>query len=128
MLTQKQILDAVSSRSATIDGRDYNRLASFFPASELEKFGYEAIDGEEYTPREWTEENVRTQLAADVAFGFDKALNKRAISSGLMFEVVKMWMWVLEDPLEEFNEYAQYGLPYFKAVALAWRPGQTFAP
>jgi hypothetical protein len=49
-------------------------------------------------------------------------LDKRGISAGLMYEVVKMWMWVLEDDLQNHNEedYAQYGLPLLKAVAVKY--------
>ncbi len=37
-----------------------------------------------------------------------------------MYEVVKMWMYILEDDLQNFEDYAQYGLPLFKAVALKY--------
>ena len=39
-----------------------------------------------------------------------------------MFEVVKMWNWILEEGLENFsdNDYAQYGLPLFKATAIKY--------
>ena len=30
-------------------------------------------------------------------------------------------MWVLEDPFQHFDEYAQYGLPLYKAVALKYK-------
>lgn len=44
-------------------------------------------------------------------------MNKRGISAGLMYEVVSMWNWILEEGLENFDKYAQYGLPLFKATA-----------
>lgn len=71
-------------------------------------------------PKDLTRENVLAQLASDLDFGFEKALNQRGISSGLMYEVVKMWMWVLDDDLQHFDGYAQYGLPFFKAVAIKY--------
>jgi hypothetical protein len=59
-----------------------------------------------------------------LAFAFEKALNKRGISAGMMFHVVKMWMWVLDEHEDLVNwpddYYAQYGLPLFKAVALRY--------
>lgn len=36
-----------------------------------------------------------------------------------MFSVVKMWNWILEEGLQDWSDddYAQYGLPLFKATA-----------
>jgi hypothetical protein len=104
-------------KSDAIDGRDASRLIDFFPAEDWPKFGFEIKEGHAHTPKEWTRENILEQLEKDVDFGFEKALNKRGISSSLMAEVVKMWNRILEDGLEGFDEYAQYGLPLFKATA-----------
>lgn len=109
-------------KSKTLDGRDLTRLMDFLPEEDLIHFGLELK--EEYkgthTPKEFTKENVLLQLKEDVAFGFEKALNKRGISAGLMYEVVSMWNWILEDGLENFDDYAQYGLPLFRATALQY--------
>jgi hypothetical protein len=59
-------------------------------------------------------------IEEDVEFGFEKALNQRGISSSLMYEVVSMWNWILEEGLEDFDDYAQYGLPLFKATAVKY--------
>jgi hypothetical protein len=122
MLTQQQVLDTIKAgrNSDCLDGRDYARLTEFFPVSDWETLGFEPKEGIEHTPRPWTRESVLEQLAKDIDFGFEKALNRRGISSELMYEVVKMWMWVLEDELEKFDQYAQYGLPLFKAVAVKY--------
>ena len=37
-----------------------------------------------------------------------------------MFEVVKMWNWILEEELENFDDYPMYGLPLFKATAVKY--------
>ena len=37
-----------------------------------------------------------------------------------MYEVIKMWLWILEDPLVDFEDYAYYGLPLYKTVALKY--------
>jgi len=112
-------------KSKCIDGRDLCRLAQFIPFNELKDFGLEA--NEDVTEEEWnskvkplTEYNVLKQLEDDVDFGFKKALNRRGISSSLMYECVRMWNWVLENDLEDFTEYAQYGLPLFKATAVKY--------
>ena len=37
-----------------------------------------------------------------------------------MYETVKMWNWILEEDLEDFDSYPMYGLPLFKATALKY--------
>lgn len=125
MLTQEQVLKVIRDgrESKCLDGRDYIRLADFFADEHMEALGFKLKDGVEAPARAikpWTREAVLDQLARDVDFGFEKALNKRGISASLMHEVVEMWMWVLED--EEFSglDYAQYGLPLLKAVAVKY--------
>lgn len=109
-------------KSKTIDGRDLSRLAQFIPESELKDFGLELK--EEYVGKhehiEFTKENILVQLENDVEFGFEKALNQRGISAGIMAEVVQMWNWILEEGLERFDYYPMYGLPIFKATALKY--------
>jgi hypothetical protein len=121
MLTQQQILDhlATGAKSNCLDGRDFSRLADFFPVEQVKLFGFEIVDPG-YTPYPWTEAEITDWLASDVAFGFEKALNRRGISASLMNDVVKMWLWVLEDPLADSDQYAQYGLPLLKQVAVKY--------
>jgi hypothetical protein len=97
------------------------------PYDMLTTFGFTLNEG--VTPEDWnakvkpfTRENILEQLKGDVEFGFEKALNKRGISSSLMFEVVRMWNMILEEGLENWDEddYAMYGLPFFKATALKY--------
>jgi hypothetical protein len=121
MKTLKQIL---SYKTETLDGRDLHRLMEFIPEKNLKDVGI-TLKPEfvgKHKAKKLTKANVLKQLEKDVAFGFEKALNKRGISAGLMFEVVQMWNWVLEDGLEDFSDdnYAQYGLPLFKATALKY--------
>lgn len=106
-------------KSETLDGRDLHRLAQFIPQEQLAEFGLVLKEGESHEAIPYTRENILKQLEKDVAFGFEKALNQRGISSSLMFEVVKMWNWILEEGLEDWpdDNYAQYGLPLFKATA-----------
>ena len=111
-------------KSDTLDGRDLYRLAKFIPEEELKDFGLtlkEECRGN-HKNIEFTKENILKQLEKDVKFGFEKALNQRGISASLMFEVVMMWNWILEEGLENFNKnnYAQYGLPLFKVTAIKY--------
>lgn len=122
MKTLEQI--ASSYKSETLDGRDLHRLSRFIPEERLPEFGLELH--EKYVGKhvaiEFTRENILKQLEKDVELGFEKALDQRGISSGLMFNVVMMWNWVLEEGLEDFdeNDNAQYGLPLFKATAVKY--------
>lgn len=125
MLTQKQVLEmAAKDGSDCLDGRDFTRLAGFFPPSDYAALGLSLKEGADPAtippPKAWTRENIVEQMGRDVAFGFEKALDKRGISSGLMCSVVKMWLRVLEDELANSDAYAQYGLPLFKAVAVKY--------
>lgn len=123
MKTQAEVLAGVRAgrnRGACemLDGRDYARLAEFFPASEIETFGFNLKpDAGPWEPKAWTEEVLLAQLREDVEFGFKKALDERGISSELMNAVIKMWLWVLDDPLQDCDDYAPYGLPLLRAVA-----------
>lgn len=104
-----------------IDGRDCMRLAAWLPRSEWKLIGIEAKDATiPDEPNPWTREAFIGQLQRDVAFGFEKALNRRGISSELMHTVVRMWLWVLGDPLHDTEDYPMYGLPLFKRVALKY--------
>lgn len=109
-------------KSSTLDGRDLQRLAGFIPELELIDFGLNLKP--EYVGKhqhiELTKENILIQLEKDVTFGFEKALNQRGISASMMAEVVMMWNWVLEEGLEDFDEYPMYGLPIFKATAVKY--------
>jgi hypothetical protein len=123
MLTQEQIIEAIKAgrKSECFDGRDFSRLCNFFPVSEWPTLGFAPKDGAELSePRPWTEEEIKKQLADDLAFAFEKALDKRGISAGVMNDVIKMWMWVLEDDLQHMEEYAQYGLPLLRDVAVKY--------
>lgn len=120
MKTQDQILEAIRNgkSSEAIDGRDFARLADFFPTRDWHLFGFSLkADAIAPEPKEWTHENVLAQLQKDLAFAFEKALDERGISASCMYQVVKMWMWVLDDPLQYHSDYAPYGLPLLRAVA-----------
>jgi hypothetical protein len=124
MLTKRQIIQAFQAgrTTHTLDGRDLNRLVEFFTPAEAVEMGLTVVEGADWKAKEWTNEAVLVELKGDLEFAFQKALNKRGISASLMVEVVKMWMWVLEDPLEHESDrlYAQYGLPFLKAVAVKY--------
>ena len=120
----QEILDNFKEWEMPFDDRFGKRLCKFLTVEQAKSIGLEFK--EEYAathqPIAWTRENIIAQLKEDVEFGFEKALNKRGISSGMMFGVVMSWNKVLEEGLENFSEdnYAQYGLPLFKATAVKY--------
>lgn len=123
MKTLEQVIS--DYKSQCLDGRDFTRLAAFVPNDQLHLLGLEYQGCLGMAVREvlpFTRENVLAQLKEDVAFAFEKALNRRGISSQFMFECVRMWNWVLEEGLEDwsFDNYAMYGLPLYKATALKY--------
>lgn len=123
MLDRKQILEAIEAgkKSECLDGRDFSRLCNYFPVEDWKKLGFSLKKGEKSPiPKPFTKQNILKELKSDLAFAFEKALNQRGISSSFMYEVIKMWMWVLEDPLQNFDEYTVYGLPLYKEVALKY--------
>lgn len=121
MKTLDQVIN--NFKCATFDGRDIARLAEFLPLSAFEKFGLTVKDDHVHTPKELTRENIMINLKSDLEFAFEKALDKRGLSSMCMYQVIKMWNWILEDGLENWSgdNYAQYGLPLYKATALQYK-------
>ena len=114
-------------KSNTLDGRDIGRLGIFIATDELKNWDLELDDKanvKNRKPLPFTKENVIEQLKSDVAFGFEKALNRRSISASIMYKIVNMWNWILEDGLEDITKndelYPMYGLPLFKATALKY--------
>lgn len=117
MKTLEYVLDKFKSKC--IDGRDAYRLATYTPEEKLKKIGISLK--EEYVgmheTEQFTKDSIIKQLKRDVEFGWGKAVNQRGISSETMYEVVKMWNWILENDLEGFDDYGSYGKPLFIATA-----------
>lgn len=120
MKTQQDVLAAYQNgrKSQCLDGREISRLVNYLPVAVWDAFGCELKEGApapEVLP--WTEERFEESLRTDLAFAIEKSEGCRGISASLMFEVVKMWLWVLDDPLGDTDDYYDYGLPFFNEVA-----------
>jgi hypothetical protein len=117
MKTLEYIIE--NHKSECIDGRDMTRLMQFVKEEDLGKIGVtlkdEYVGTHEAIP--FTRENILKQLKEDVLFGWEKAVNERGISASLMYEVVQMWNWVLEEGLEDYDNYGWYGKPLFIKTA-----------
>lgn len=123
----KQLPDVLATfESQAIDGRDTMRLAQFVTDEQLPLIGLSLAPkeaNEERPPRvikEWTRDNVITQLEGDLNFAFEKALNQRGISASCMYGVIRMWNNILEEGLEDMDDYTYYGLPLLKATAVKY--------
>lgn len=122
MKTIEEIIKNYENYETSIEDRFGRRLCQFLTREQMVKIGFELGGNVDHIPKEWTRENIINQLKSDVEFGFEKALDKRGISSSLMFGVVMSWNKVLEEGLEDWDEdnYKYYGLPLFKATALKY--------
>ena len=124
MKTLQEILDNYKDWEVFLDDRFGKRLCQFLTEDQINEIGFELSEEgkKRHKPKEWTRENILEQLKSDVEFGFEKALDQRGISSGLMFDVVLKWNRILEEGLEDWDEehYAMYGLPLFKATAVKY--------
>ena len=121
MLTREEVLQAIrngrKSACQVIDSRDYSRLCDFMPVEDWDDLGFSLQDGADApAPKEWTRGSILQQLAADLEFAVEKAEGQRGISASLMYEVVKMWLWVLEDDLQHHSDYHNYGRPFLREV------------
>jgi hypothetical protein len=70
-----------------------------------------------YNILKFNRKNVVTALKNHVEHGFKRALAHKAIGAEMMFKSVRTLNWVLEEGLENFNEFDPFGLPLFKATA-----------
>ena len=118
MKSIEEILNNYSEYETFLDDRFGRRLTDFLTDEQVEKIGFEIKD--EFKGKreikEWTEENIISQLADDLKFGWEKCCNERGISSEFMANVVRSWCKVLENGLEDI-EYGWYGDNVFKTVA-----------
>ena len=128
MLTRKQVLTAIKKKEwhgSAIDGRDIRRLIMFFPIKDFETFGIKIKKDalkkySDWKPKPWSEKAILEQLKKDVGFGFGEAMKGHGFPAMLMNQVIKMWMWILENQLQSHDKYAMWGLPLLKAVALEY--------
>jgi hypothetical protein len=122
MKSMEEVIKDYKSPQFCIDGRDVIRLAKFIPEEKLKDIGVELLPEcvGKHVAISWTRENILEQVKKDVKFGFEKALNKRGISSSLMNDVMKMWAYVFSDEFifENIDNYSMYGLPLLKEMAI----------
>ena len=102
------------------DRRWTKRFLDFLPWKEWKEYGFnttENFNAEEYTPKDWTEQNILEQLEEDVRFGYQKAVDGRGISSELMADVVDTWCKILENGLNLNGDDGYYHIRQFEVVA-----------
>lgn len=119
MLQLDYILNNWDKSNSLLGDMFGRRLRQFLTVEQAKSIDWEVLK-QYHNPIEFTKQNVIKQLESDVAFGFKKALEKNLLISKLMFDVVKEWLFILEDPLKDFDDYSMYGLPLFKVVAVKY--------
>lgn len=119
MLQLDYILNNWDKSNSLLGNMFGRRLRQFLTVEQAKSIDWEVLK-QYHNPIEFTKQNVIKQLESDVAFGFKKALEKNLLISKLMFDVVKEWLFILEDPLKNFDDYSMYGLLLFKAVAVKY--------
>ena len=119
MLQLDYILNNWDKSNSLLGDMFGRRLRQFLTVEQAKSIDWEVLK-QYHNPIEFTKQNVIKQLESDVAFGFKKALEKNLLISKLMFDIVKEWLFILEDPLKDFDDYSMYGLPLFKAVAVKY--------
>lgn len=119
MLQLDYILNNWDKSNSLLGDMFGRRLRQFLTVEQAKSIDWEVLK-QYHKTIEFTKQNVLKQLESDVAFGFKKALEKNLLISKLMFDVVKEWLFILEDPLKDFDDYSMYGLPLFKAVAVKY--------
>ena len=111
MKTLDEILQYESGPNCSgCDYRDLERLTAFFPEDELAPHGFKMTGGETHEQKELSEANILAELQSDLEFAIEKAENERGVSAALMWDVISMWLWVLDDDMMVGEHYYGYGL------------------
>jgi len=125
MKTLEQILE--NYKKNTFGSCGIYGLCAYIPYDKLEFIGVELK--KDITKEMWnkeikplTRENILENLEQDVEYGFEKALGKQKVNTACIFQVVRIWNWILEEGLEnwEGDDFDYYGLPLLKATALKY--------
>ena len=129
MKTLQQIIDAVKEGKAWerencefLDGRDLRRILSFCNNEQVGLLGFKLNDPNNFVPQELTEEVVVNRLVSDLRFAAEKACDERGISASLMWDILHMWLWILEDYSFDSQEYDDYGRSFIRAVNKKYLP------
>lgn len=127
MRTQEEIVKYYQDRrdfdftgaimEAVLPFLDYKHAKQFFkPDNDMTAEEWKSEIQEDYT-----RENLLNKLERYTAFGWEKALNHRGISTWRTYEKIKAYLWLLEDD-ELFNfatnvgNYDLYGAPLLAEV------------
>lgn len=115
MVTLEQVIERLRS------GINDVHLKPFLTREQLIELG-EAVP-EDHVPAPWTQEEVMRRIAFDLERAFDSAAYKKGISAWCNFNLMRDWMWVLEDDVLVHwseNDFGYYGLPLYKAIAVKY--------
>lgn len=109
----KEHIDEIEQDSF-LERRFTKRFMDYLPVEAWKEFGF-GYKGDNFVPKDWTEENIKNDLKRDLEFAIEKALGHRGISASLMYDVLKSWCIILENGLEK-TDYGWYGDKLIKAI------------
>lgn len=121
MISYDNLVKLAHEEPKCLDCRDLGRILKYVKYDDCKDL-LENVDKENWdnNRNEYIRHNVLENLENDLKFSFEKALDCRGLSSSFMYETIKTYMYILEDELVNFDKYVNYGLPFFKAVALKY--------
>lgn len=120
MKTKEQLLSFIKQEYTSGSGVAWNKFALYFEYGEL--WALTGFMSKQYnvTPKEVTYENIVKDLEEDTILGLKAAKNRSSITSTIIYESIRIWLWILEDELYDFDKYSPCGLPLYEAVTLKY--------
>jgi hypothetical protein len=133
----KTLSDVIKDyRIKSFDCRDFNRLLDYIPEDKVKEMTLnDPLSGDKIIENDlinypgkiidFTKENIINSLKNDLSFAYEKACDQRGLSADAMYNVIKMWVWILELDVKNipygYSEgyYEGYGKRYFEVVAEA---------
>ena len=123
-------------RVGSFDWRDLGRLLEYIPRDKIKEMTLSnPLGGGQITEKDFirfpekiidfTKENIVNSLKKDLNFAYEKACDQRGLSADAMYNVIKMWVWILELNVKDIpygysdGYYEGYGKKYFEVVAEA---------
>lgn len=115
-----------------LDHRDVNRLLDYLTYDEAispyPRLAEDIAREKWLGTKMWDEPTVMEHIKRSLDFAFEKAIDQRGISAGLMHMVMRMWAWVLMDyEMAAEENYQDYGLDYLRRFKAKYFPEEAKA-
>jgi len=106
---------------------DLWKLCMYIKSKDLQLFGFMLKENEncqkwdKKVEKKWKRKNFIKELKKELGYAFDKMNKKEGLAVALIIELIKMWLWILDDDLWKNEEFEPYGLPFLEKVALKYK-------